>query len=439
MAEPLRIRTMAQLRAVISAGSSLVITDSAKAPVFHPVPDECTHVREVYFETKVTENGERNGSYFSIPSLSAARPHWPDIAQCRSPACSAVETADSGESECGEPGQLLRTILGAATGSHQVRNRPEPPAGVEALMTNWATTQRIALGESDGSFVLCAWPAELKAQAGAVYGTAVGREIVELVESSDEWTAEPLPHLAFNNARRPDRFYFRCTLPLAEYVARWSRPEDLSEVRGHPADPVRTRLWPWLCARGYADPTDPGSGPGLDRYLETLGRRRSEAHIRPSIALRKRCLSRDERGLRNEVTTGVGDLAVVLRETLPPQADLCRGWTARDVGAAIDLATEEQWSILLVMAENHGIDIQGVAVLLGYPKWQNIAGRMAHFAKVTDPLGILDPADGKPSWPLEHGGPTAESGFSRYLMPRAVARIVVARLGGPRPATRVRR
>jgi hypothetical protein len=317
MAEPLKIRTIAQLRAVISSGSGLAITDTAKAPVFHPAPDRCNHVREIYFETKVIENGETNGSYFAVPSLSAARLRWPGIARCRSSACSATETADVEESRRGESEQLLRTVLGAATESHQIRDRPEPPAGVEALMDDWRSTQRIVLGEQDGSLVLCTWPAELKAQAGAVYGTTVGHQIVDLVESSSEWTAEPLPHLAFNNARRQDRFYFRCTLPPAQYVARWSRPEDLSEVRGHPADSVRTRLWPWLCERGYADPTDPASGPGLDRYLETLGRRRSEAHIRPSIALRKKCPSRDERGLRSEVTTGVGELAVVLRESLP--------------------------------------------------------------------------------------------------------------------------
>jgi hypothetical protein len=414
---------------VICSGSGMVITDTARAPVFHPAPSECSHVREGYFTTKVVEHGERSGSYFTVPSLSRARRRWPAVVQCRSSACSSAENAESEGSRRGEPDRLLWTILGAATGSDELRARPDPPTGVEALMSTWVTTQRIALGERDGALVLCAWPGELKAQAGALYGTSVGREIVELVENSDEWVAEPLPHLAFNNARRQDRFYFRCSLPLAEYVARWSRPEDLSEVRAHPIDSVHSRLWPWLCDRGYADPNDDESGPGLDRFLDVLKRRRSNAHIRPSLFLRRRCSAPDEKGLRTEVTAGVGDLAIVLQEPLPAGADLCRGWTAGDVEAVLNLATDEQRRILLVIAENHGIDAQGVADLLGYPKWQNVAGRMGHFTKITKPLEILDPADGEPSWPLEHSRPSADAGFSRYMMPRTVARIVIARLG----------
>lgn len=319
MVEPLKIRTLAQLRTVVESGSGLVITDTTGPPVFHLAPGECDRIREGYFETKVVANGERNGSYFATPSLSAARAHWPRVSPCRSPACSAGESTASGHGD--EPRELLRTVLGNATGTDEVRDRTDPPAGVEALMSDWATTQRIVLGEADGPLVLCSWPAELKSQAAAVYGTNVGRQIVDLAESSDEWAAEPLPHLAFNNARRRDRFYFKCPLSLTEYVTRWSRPEDLSEVRAHPADSVRGRLWPWLCERGYADPTDPDAGPGLDHYMEALVGRRSEAHLRPSIALRKRCPSLDEQGLRADVRTGVRDLAAVLQEELPEGAN----------------------------------------------------------------------------------------------------------------------
>lgn len=304
MHEPLRLKTLAQFHAVVSSGSGLLITDAARAPTFHADPDGCEYVGETHFRTKVIVNRERNGGYFAVPSLADARARWPGARACQSAACSQ---GAAGPHRL----ELLGAVLGDVTGS-EVRVRRDPPTGVEALMPGWASTQRIALGQSGDDLVLCTWPAELKSQAKAVYGTELGAAIIELAAGSDDWLAKPTPHLAFNGARRNDRFYFRCPLPLDEYVARWSQPDNLSEVHGHPIDAVRTRLWPWLCRQGYADPADPENGPGLDRYMKALERRRSLAHLRPGILLSKRCQN-DVSNLRRDVTDGVADLARTLQ------------------------------------------------------------------------------------------------------------------------------
>lgn len=321
MNEPLRLRNLAQFRTVVSSEGGLVITDTAKAPMFHADPKGCDQVRESHFETKVITNAEWNGSYFAVPSLVDARARWPSAVRCQSAACTSASEAAIAGTAGGSGADRLRTALGAATGSNAVRARRRPPIGVETLMPGWTSTQRIALGELNGELVLCTWPAELKSQARAVYGTAVGEAVVELAEGSAEWSAEPLPHLAFNGSGTDDRFYFRCPLSLPEYVRRWSRPEDLSEVRGHPADTVRSSLWPWLCERGYADPDDPANQPKLDRYMQALERRRSQAHLRPSIAMRRKFLDRNEERLHSEATAAMANLAEALEEELPAHAD----------------------------------------------------------------------------------------------------------------------
>ena len=314
MGEPLRIRSLAQLRAILDSDSGLVITDSARNKlVFHTDPEHCVHVTESSFLTKVVENGERNGSYFAVPSFSEARTRWPDVVRCGSETCSA------GDGQADRVDDRLGTVLADATGS-EIRPRPEPPIGVEALMREWTATQRIALGDEDGSLILATWPAEMKGQAVAVYSSDLGERIVELVETSDKWTGEPIPHLAFNAAKRSDRFYFPCPLSLSEYVTRWSRPEDQREVRQHELETIRSELWPWLCEQGYVDLADPNLDRGLDRYLEALARRRSGGHLRPGIMLRRRCDGSTEGTLRRDVMAGVAELARVLREVLPGPA-----------------------------------------------------------------------------------------------------------------------
>jgi hypothetical protein len=127
----------------------------------------------------------------------------------------------------------------------------------------------------------------------------------------------PRPHLAYNGARRADRFYFRCPLSVSEYLARWSRPDDLEAVGGHAPESVSGELWQWLSERGYADPTDPDAQ--LERFVASLKRRRSHAHLRPGIELSRRCESpvrSVESQLDDEVTVLVRELAATLRERL---------------------------------------------------------------------------------------------------------------------------
>jgi hypothetical protein len=312
MADPLRIRTVDQLWMVVSSGLGLVITDFANGQVFHPRPDGCPHVRYSAFRTKVIANRGKNGGYYAIDSLDHARVHWPGVTTCRSRVC-------GGERPAVRADDPLASALAAATGSSEVRGRSEPPLGVEALMPAWVSAQRIALGTADDQLVLCIWPGELRAQARAFYGSDRAERVAALIERDPAWHAVPRPHLAYNGARRADRFYFRCPLSASEYLARWSRPDDLKAVGGHAPESVPGELWPWLCERSYADPADPDAEAQIDRFMASLRRRRSHAHLRPGIELRRRCESLARTGasqLDEEVTLLVGELAATLRERL---------------------------------------------------------------------------------------------------------------------------
>jgi len=176
-------------------------------------------------------------------------------------------------------------------------------------MREWASAQRIALGERDGRLVLCVWPGELRSQARAFYGSDRAERVRALIEREPAWVAVPRPHLAFNGSQRADRLYFSCPLPAAEYLARWSRPEDLEAAGGHAPESVPGELWPWLCERGYADPADPAAEDELARFMSALRRRRSQAHLRPGIELSRPC--------GDSATELVRTLAGTLREPLP--------------------------------------------------------------------------------------------------------------------------
>jgi hypothetical protein len=302
MAKPAQIRTLDQLWMVLSSGSGLLITDSSGTQVFHPQPAGCPNVQERSFRVKVIANRGRNGAYFAVDSLEEATMRWPRATRCRSRAC-------GGEGEPEGIDEVPAMMLRSATGSDEVRRRAEPPVGAEVVMRDWRSAQRIALGERDGQLVLCAWPGELRSQARAFYGSDRAERVRALIEREPAWIAVPRPHLAFNGARRADRFYFACPLPAAEYLARWSRPEDLKAAGGHAPESVEGELWPWLCDRGYADPEDPAAEAGLLRFMSALKRRRSQAHLRPGIELRHRC--------RDSAAGLVQTLAETLREPLP--------------------------------------------------------------------------------------------------------------------------
>jgi hypothetical protein len=311
MPDPLRIRTLDQLWMVVASGSGLVITDTANGQVFHPRPASCPHVQESSFRTKVIANHGKNGGYYAIGSLDRARMQWPGVTTCRSRAC-------GGEPSVGGTSESLASALSAATGSAKVRERSEPPVGVEALKSAWVSIQRIALGDRDGQLVLCTWPGELKAQARAFYGSDRAERVSVLIERDPAWLAVPRPHLAYNGALRADRLYLSCPLPAAEYLARWSRPDDLKEVGGHTPESVPGELWPWLCERGYADPANPDAEAQLERFMASLRRRRSQAHLRPGIELRRRCesLAQGDAQLEGEVAALVRQLTATLREPL---------------------------------------------------------------------------------------------------------------------------
>jgi hypothetical protein len=89
---PTRIRTVDQFNAVVSSGSSLVVTDAANNKgMFHTDPESCMHIADYLFEEKVVTNSERNGSYFVVSNLGEAQEHWPKLSVCRT--CSAATEA----------------------------------------------------------------------------------------------------------------------------------------------------------------------------------------------------------------------------------------------------------------------------------------------------------------------------------------------------------
>jgi hypothetical protein len=309
---PIRLRSMEQFEAVVASDAGLVISDSAGPPVYHAHPRDCPHVQPVHFATKVLENQERNGSYFTVPSPARAREEWPTVRPCRSDACLSATAA------AGEP--TLEWALREGTGAGQVRARRREPLGVEAVLTpHWEAAQRIALGHSDDRLVLRAWPGELKSQARAFYGDDRPLRLLALVETPG-WSAVPLPHLAYNGSRPQDRFYFRCPLPLDRYLSFWQQPDSLLRVGAHPLELIEPDLWPWLCENGVADPDDPGGTAELTRFIERLARRRAEGHLRPGVEVTRtwdRSPENDPAALLREVREAVEQVAGALRENLP--------------------------------------------------------------------------------------------------------------------------
>lgn len=313
---PTKVRTLSQLRAVVSSGSALVIVDAARPPALHSDPEGCVHVQEGHFITKVVENRERNGSYFVVGSLEAARRQWPQIRLCGSAACSAAAGA---EVEGAEEGSTLEAVLRAATGLTTVRARKREPVGAEALVSGWQSTQRLALGRSE-HLVLRTWPGELKPQAAALYAGDRARRLLELAARS-EWEAAPLPHLAYNGSQPADRFYFPCPMSIDRYVSFWSHPENLARAGGHPLESIGSDLWPWLCESGLAEPSRPGALDELDRFTERLRLRRADAHLRPSIEVTRTfdaSLEEDPATLTREVAEAVREVAGTLQEDLRP-------------------------------------------------------------------------------------------------------------------------
>jgi hypothetical protein len=307
MSEPIEIKTLEQLESVLEGRGALVVTDKPEAAAtLHASPRDCSRVGEDTFAVKVLENGGRNGSYFSVPSLADAQDAWPQLNVCGW--CGLASITDEGLE------RLLGEVVGLPT-----EPRDRGPAGAQSKFEEgtWLTTQRIALGRIDGAIVIRTWPAEDIAQSKALYGTSVSAALVALSAGPTDWTARPNPHLAFRFSKPDERFYFRTSMTLPEYVAAWSRPEDLAAVHQYKLEEVEATLWPWLCERGYARAEDPENQAGLERYLDELRRRSFPPLLRPGIEMEWICESTGREDLAAEVREAVRILARPLGGSLP--------------------------------------------------------------------------------------------------------------------------
>lgn len=107
-------------------------------------------------------------------------------------------------------------------------------------------------------------------------------------------------------------------------------------------------------------------------------------------------------------------------------SDLCRGWTADAIREAVLTATDAQRDVLGAIASNPGISTDEIAQILNLKSARSVGATMAAWSRmVTSPMGVTD-TTGTPSWPIEFPGPKA--GYETYLMPPAVARVVIAAL-----------
>ena len=107
-------------------------------------------------------------------------------------------------------------------------------------------------------------------------------------------------------------------------------------------------------------------------------------------------------------------------------SDLCRGWTADAICEAVLAATDAQRDVLGTIASNPGISTDEIAQILNLKSPRSVGATMAAWSRmVTSAMGVTD-TTGTPSWPIEFPGPKA--GYETYLMPPAVASVVIAAL-----------
>lgn len=215
----------------------------------------------------------------------------------------------------------LMALLREAAGIADVE--PERPGIGATVMLDTAigtqSTQRIALQQQAESLALCTWPAELKAQAKAMYRTGRAQRLIDFVVAhADAWQVRPNLQLAFRNAPVAQRLFPHCQLPITEYIHRWSG-SDFGKIGAYHFDTIRENLWPWLRERQYASSQD---DQHLNAFLKHLGRR--DVHLRPGVEVRRNwpwtdAVDLDERGaLASEVRTAIAELMAALDEQLPP-------------------------------------------------------------------------------------------------------------------------
>jgi hypothetical protein len=109
--------------------------------------------------------------------------------------------------------------------------------------------------------------------------------------------------------------------------------------------------------------------------------------------------------------------------------NLCRGWTAQDIRAAIADASEKQRAVLVQIAENPMTTTEEIADELGWASHLNVRAVLSQFSQTTGRLHVIDPRTGKESWPFEIHEPAPGTAFWRYFMPPAAAAVVREVLG----------
>lgn len=195
---------------------------------------------------------------------------------------------------------LLRVVTGV---------EPDKP-GKHAILPGkrGRSTQRIGLGDVGGGIVVFTWPGELAAQARRLYD---GERAPRLLTAArmGSWSVDLRPHLAFWLSRPPERLYMHPTPALTpeQYASRWAG-EDADKIGGHDLETVRDELWPWLIDRGYATVRDTEL---LEPFLERVGKRNRDVHLRPGLALMRRWELETVDALRRR-----GRLAEEIREAI---------------------------------------------------------------------------------------------------------------------------
>ena len=110
--------------------------------------------------------------------------------------------------------------------------------------------------------------------------------------------------------------------------------------------------------------------------------------------------------------------------------DLCRGWTEPKIRDAVRESTDRQRDFLEMLARNRRIQTQEIVDHLGLNSLRGVTGILSSWSRtVTNPMGVLDPRTGQPSWPFFPG--SVSGGYSSYEMPAAVAEIVLDELRRP--------
>ena len=147
----------------------------------------------------------------------------------------------------------------------------------------FSSTQRLRIGDLDGSVVVATWPAEQASQAHYLYDHGYGSALVAAAIER-KWDVEPSPHIAFPTSPPARRLYMSPPIAPLDYVARWQDEDGLGRLGGrYTREAIELGLWPWLKEQGFADD---GDNEELLRFLDLFpGDWR--ANMRPGLRFRR--------------------------------------------------------------------------------------------------------------------------------------------------------